>query len=241
MTGSASTSSRRLFVALVAASLLATRVASLKLSINSGAEECFTTTLTEERKAAAEAVGEKLTLNGGFLVTNRAPTVDATVTSPGARMMWNRRRVNTEQKFEIPLGPELEVGEYRLCLRSLHRAVSVDVPYFLVSHSVQDAGEAIYSPLGATDFRGEEAAQHVHLQEVHKGVERVKELLVSLSGEAKYMKRRLKRHAVTTASTNSRTISYTFLEVGVLLVVAALQIFIYRRMFIGAEAKRGWH
>jgi hypothetical protein len=51
MTGSASTSSRQLLVALVAASLLATRVASLKLSINSGAEECFTTTLTEERKA----------------------------------------------------------------------------------------------------------------------------------------------------------------------------------------------
>lgn len=46
--------------------------------------------------------------------------------------------------------------------------------------------------------RVESAAQHVHLQEVHKGVQRVRELLKSLVGEAKYLKKRLNRHAKTT-------------------------------------------
>mmetsp|Transcript_35467 Transcript_35467/g.89431 ORF Transcript_35467/g.89431 Transcript_35467/m.89431 type:complete len:241 (-) Transcript_35467:13-735(-) len=229
-----------LAVALSAICLLQPAPAiALKVTVRALAEECFTATLTEERRLAAKSVNEKLTLNGGFLVMTPGRIVDARVNAPSGEEMWSMKRVSEEKKFELVLGSEPDVGEYRLCLKSVRHAreVRVDVPYFLISHAVQESANSIMSPM---EGRVESAAQHVHLQEVHKGVQRVRELLKSLVGEAKYLKKRLNRHAKTTASTNSRTLSWTSIEVAVLVSVALLQVFIYHRMFNKAETKPGW-
>eukprot|EP00951_Prasinocladus_malaysianus_P014211 scaffold107989_cov48-Prasinocladus_malaysianus.AAC.1 len=73
----------------------------------------------------------------------------------------------------------------------------VDVEYFQITHEVQGSEAAVTSPVGTSALRKEEVAQHVHLREVHSGIVRLQEVLRSVEGEARYMQKRISRHAKT--------------------------------------------
>mmetsp|Transcript_18781 Transcript_18781/g.52323 ORF Transcript_18781/g.52323 Transcript_18781/m.52323 type:complete len:234 (+) Transcript_18781:107-808(+) len=209
----------------------------LKVSIPSGQEECFTSMLDEERIANGEAYDEEFLIRSGFLLAN-GRVLDGRILAPDGEVLWARRHLMKETEVQEAL-EKPKVGEYKLCFRCRSMASCyIDVAFFEITHKV-DINKPIVAPR-TSSTSGEEVAQHVHLQEVHNGVVRLKEIIRSLQGEARYIRKRLDRHLQTTVSSNGRTLWWTLAEMGVLVVVAGAQIFIYRYMFISSEAKRGF-
>uniref|UniRef100_A0A061RUX1 GOLD domain-containing protein n=1 Tax=Tetraselmis sp. GSL018 TaxID=582737 RepID=A0A061RUX1_9CHLO len=224
---------------LLLGSLALIAVAGLKVQLKTGEEECFTTSLEDERLQTAEAFGEALLITAGYFLS-RSRSLEATVTGPDSLLVWAKRSLPQEGELEEIL-TRPRAGEYKICFknRSQFQAV-VDLAYFSITHGAREDEKPITAPVGAGRFGEEEVAQHVHLQEVHSGIVRMKETAEVMRGEARYMRKRIARHVKTAKSTNKRTIYWTLIEVAVLLVVAGMQIVIYQQMFKSSELKPVW-
>jgi hypothetical protein len=113
--------------------------------------------------------------------------------------------------------------------------VVVDLVYFTLGHLRRPG--VVQVPKGTEESRGKEVASHDHLDGVKRNVLVVSELVEILSGEQRYLARKLERHMRTARSSNRRAFWYTLLEVGVAAAVGAAQIGVVRGWFKGGPAR----
>lgn len=92
-------------------------------------------------------------------------------------------------------------------------------------------------PRGTEESRGKEVASHDHLEGVKRNVLVVSELVEILSGEQRYLARKLERHMATARSSNRRAFWYTALEVLLVLAVGGAQVGVVRGWFKGGPAR----
>lgn len=113
--------------------------------------------------------------------------------------------------------------------------VVVDLVYFTLGHLRRPG--IVQVPRGTEESRGKEVASHDHLDGVKRNVMVVSELVEILSGEQRYLARKLERHMKTARSSNRRAFWYTLLEVGIAVGVGCAQIGVVRGWFKGGPTR----
>jgi hypothetical protein len=113
--------------------------------------------------------------------------------------------------------------------------VVVDLVYFTLGH-LRRPGQ-VQVPRGTEESRGKEVASHDHLEGVKRNVLVVSELVEILSGEQRYLARKLERHMRTARSSNRRAFWYTALEVLIVLLVGGAQVGVVRGWFKGGPTR----
>ncbi|KAF8056388.1 U2 small nuclear ribonucleoprotein B [Scenedesmus sp. PABB004] len=174
-------------------------------------------------------------VEGALFVSPRTaghvPAVTVRLHSPQGDQMWSQHNVQTEAHFNIAArGP----GTYKVCLYSgfeSHVDVVADLVYFTLGH-LRRPGQ-VQVPKGTGETRGKDLASKDHLDDVRRNVMVVGELIDILSGEQKYLHRKLERHIKTVQSNNARTFWYTGLEVLVLLGVTIVNLAVTTGFFKG--------
>eukprot|EP00775_Hariotina_reticulata_P006937 gene6937-7155_t len=163
------------------------------------------------------------------------PYVTLRVHSPQGDQMWSQAAVQSEAHFNIAARGH---GTYKVCMYNgfeSHTDVVVDLVYFTLGH-LRRPGQ-VQVPKGSGEARGKEMARADHLEDVKRNVMVVSELVDILSGEQKYLHRKLERHILTVKSNNSRTFWYTGLEVGVLLAVTFINLAVTTGFFKGLPVR----
>lgn len=222
---------------LLAAGLLAlvSQGQASKILVAPGKTECISQTM----EAAHFEVTGGARIEGAVFVTPRYPNYNPVTTlrlhSPSGEQMWSEQNIQSEAHFNIAAhGP----GTYKLCMYNgyeSHVDVNFDLVYFTLGH-LRRPGQ-VQVPKGSGDTRGKEMASKDHLEDVKREVLVVGELIEILSGEQKYLQRKLERHIKTVKSNNSRTFWYTGLEVLVLLVVTGVNLAVTTGFFKGGPVR----
>lgn len=162
------------------------------------------------------------------------PSVTARLHGPAGDQIWTAL-VNTDTHFNLAApGP----GVYKICFYSAYESrvdVVVDLVYFTLGHLRRPG--IVQVPRGTEESRGKEVASHDHLDGVKRNVMVVSELVEILSGEQRYLARKLERHMKTARSSNRRAFWYTLLEVGIAVGVGCAQIGVVRGWFKGGPTR----
>lgn len=208
---------------------------AFKVVIAPGKTECIAETIDAEHFQVPG--GPRV--EGALFVSPRQPHYVPYVTirlhSPQGDQMWSQQNVQNEAHFNIAArGP----GTYKVCLYNgyeSHVDVVVDLVYFTLGH-LRRPGQ-VQVPKGTSETRGKDLANKDHLEDVRRNVMVVGELIDILSGEQKYLQRKLERHINTVKSNNSRTFWYTSLEVLVLLGVTFVNLAVTTGFFKGGPVR----
>lgn len=162
------------------------------------------------------------------------PSVTARLHGPNGEQIWTAQ-IDTETHFNLAAsGP----GIYKICFYSAYESrvdVVVDLVYFTLGH-LRRPGQ-VQVPRGTEESRGKEVASHDHLEGVKRNVLVVSELVEILSGEQRYLARKLERHMRTARSSNRRAFWYTALEVLIVLLVGGAQVGVVRGWFKGGPTR----
>lgn len=206
---------------------------SIKVTVHPAATECFTEFVGEEHFGVPG--GPRI--EGAFFVTSRQahhmPAVTVLLYSPTGELMWSQAHVDSEAHFNVAARGH---GNYKVCFQSHSRAdVVVDLVYFSMGH-LRRPGQ-VNVPKGTQETRGKEIARKDHLDEVKRNVLVVGELVDILSGEQRYLQRKLERHIKTCHSNNRRTLWYTVLEVAVLAAVSFFNVYTVSNFFKGTPGR----
>eukprot|EP01025_Chloroclados_australasicus_P029720 TRINITY_DN29694_c0_g1_i1.p2 TRINITY_DN29694_c0_g1~~TRINITY_DN29694_c0_g1_i1.p2 ORF type:complete len:244 (-),score=23.63 TRINITY_DN29694_c0_g1_i1:185-916(-) len=230
---------------LVALLVVARAVLGVKLHVPPGQQECISETATAE--AVQLETGVSLNVDGALQVItgnnkvnyNSRRYVDVLVKSPTGRAIFNRPKVWQEVKFTVK--DQKQLGAYQLCITNsgiVRVEAIIDVAFFTVIHA-EDVVSGINIPKGTENDRSQELASHEHLTQVHELVGRIDSNLRLLKGEQNYIKKRLDRHYETSTSTHDRARFYACMEVGVILLLTAVQVGTIHLMFRKHKSHRG--
>ncbi|WIA35079.1 hypothetical protein OEZ86_003566 [Tetradesmus obliquus] len=208
---------------------------AFKVVIAPGKTECIAETIESEHFQVPG--GPRI--EGALFVSPKSPHYIPYVTirlhSPQGDQMWSQQNVQSEAHFNIAArGP----GTYKVCLYNgfeSHVDVVVDLVYFTLGH-MRRPGQ-VQVPKGTEENRGKDLANKDHLEDVKRNVMVVGELVDILSGEQKYLHRKLDRHIETVKSNNARTFWYTGLEVLVLLAVTFINLAVTTGFFKGLPVR----
>lgn len=209
---------------------------AFKVVIAPGKTECIAETIDSEH---FQQVPGGPRIEGALFVSPKSPHYIPYVTirlhSPQGDQMWSQQNVQSEAHFNIAArGP----GTYKVCLYNgfeSHVDVVVDLVYFTLGH-MRRPGQ-VQVPKGTEENRGKDLANKDHLEDVKRNVMVVGELVDILSGEQKYLHRKLDRHIQTVKSNNARTFWYTSLEVLVLLAVTFINLAVTTGFFKGLPVR----
>ncbi|KAI8474611.1 MAG: emp24/gp25L/p24 family/GOLD-domain-containing protein [Monoraphidium minutum] len=200
---------------------------ALKVMVHPAATECFTEPVEQEHFAVQG--GPRI--EGAFFLTSRQPHVSPSVTvllyGPTGELLWSQAHADAEAHFNVAARG---AGAYRVCFQS-HTGVdiTVDLVYFSLGH-LRRPGQ-LNVPKGTEHTRGKEFASKDNLDEVKRDVLVVGELVEILSGEQRYLQRKLERHMQTCRSSRRRTLWYTILEVLTLAAIGAFNVHTVFNMF----------
>ncbi|KXZ42759.1 hypothetical protein GPECTOR_120g426 [Gonium pectorale] len=196
---------------------------AVKVTVPPGRTECMGETV----EADHFTIPGGPRIDGRVLVSGNSqyyvPFVTIRVLSPTGDQLWQQQHVYSETHFNVGArGP----GSYKVCFynpwESRTDAV-VDLVYFTLAHLRRGTG-AITIPKGTQDTRNKEVASQDHMDDVRRTILGMSEFMQVIQGSQKYLQRKLERHQQTMESNKRRTLFYTGLEVGALLVVGLVQV-----------------
>ncbi|KAG2427708.1 hypothetical protein HYH02_014539 [Chlamydomonas schloesseri] len=167
-------------------------------------------------------------IDGRVLVSGNSqyyvPFVTIRVLSPTGDQIWQQQHVYQETHFNVGArGP----GSYKVCFYNPWESRTeayVDLVYFTLAHLRRSAGTGIQIPKGTQEDRAKEVASTDHMEDVKRTILGMSEFMQVISGSQKYLHRKLERHQKTLESNRDRTLFYTGLEVGLLLLVGLVQV-----------------
>ncbi|GLI61151.1 hypothetical protein VaNZ11_003435 [Volvox africanus] len=203
--------------------VLVCHVAAVKVTIAPGRTECMGETV----EADHFSVPGGPRIDGRVLVSGNSqyyvPFVTIRVLSPTGDQLWQQQHVYSETHFNVGArGP----GAYKVCFynpwESRTDAV-VDLVYFTLAHLRRGSGP-INIPKGTQDDRNKEMASQDHMEDVRRTIYGMSEFMQVIQGSQKYLQRKLERHQQTMESNRRRTLLYTGLEMGALILVGLIQV-----------------
>ncbi|KAI8463366.1 MAG: emp24/gp25L/p24 family/GOLD-domain-containing protein [Monoraphidium minutum] len=198
----------------------------LKLTVHPAATECLAEQIDQEHFT----IHGGPRIEGALFVSNKhghTSSVTVLLYSPTGELMWSQAHVESESHFNIAARG---AGSYKVCFQSHSRVDTiVDLVYFTLGH-LRRPGQ-VNVPKGSEESRGKEMAKKDHLDEVKRNVLVVGELVEILSGEQRYLQRKLDRHLQTCHSNNRRALWYTLLEVSLLAGLGAFNVYTVSGMF----------
>ncbi|KAG2423224.1 hypothetical protein HXX76_015481 [Chlamydomonas incerta] len=167
-------------------------------------------------------------IDGRVLVSGNSqyyvPFVTIRVLSPTGDQIWQQQHVYQETHFNVGArGP----GSYKVCFYNPWESrtdANVDLVYFTLAHLRRSASGGIQIPKGTQEDRAKEVASSDHMDDVKRTILGMSEFMQVISGSQKYLQRKLERHQKTMESNRDRTLFYTGLEVGLLLLVGLVQV-----------------
>eukprot|EP00798_Chlamydomonas_sp_ICE-L_P008754 gene8754-33616_t len=207
---------------------LAMQAASIKIVVPPGSFECVAETVEGHH---FEVPGGPR-LDGRVIVTGKnqyyVPFITIKLMTSTGETIWQKPHVYSESHFNVPArGP----GVYKVCFENPYESRTnaiVDLVYFTLAH-MRSGGKNVVIPKGTAETRGTEVAHKDHMDEVKRTITGMSEFMQVISGSQSYLKRKLIRHEATMKSNQNRALGYASLEVLVLFLVAAVQVFTIRK------------
>ncbi|GFR48360.1 hypothetical protein Agub_g10250 [Astrephomene gubernaculifera] len=221
----------RLLALLAVLALFTHHVAAVKVTVMPGHTECMGETVDAEHFQIPG--GPRV--DGRVLISGNShyyvPFVTIRVLSPTGDQLWQQQHVYSETHFNVGArGP----GTYKVCFynpwESRTEAI-VDLVYFTLAHLRRGAGGAINIPKGTQEHRSKEVASQDHMEDVRRTILGMSEFMEVIRGSQTYLHRKLERHQQTMESNKRRTLFYTGIEVGALILVGLTQVLVVMGFF----------
>eukprot|EP00879_Flechtneria_rotunda_P020840 GHRR01021941.1.p1 GENE.GHRR01021941.1~~GHRR01021941.1.p1 ORF type:complete len:198 (+),score=28.95 GHRR01021941.1:153-746(+) len=183
---------------LVVLSLLLPASQAFKVVIAPGKTECIAENIGQEHFQVPGGPRIEGALFASPRHPHHIPYLTVRLHSPQGDQMWSQQNVQSEAQFNVAAGGP---GTYKLCLYNGYESrvdVVADLVYFTLGH-LRRPGQ-LQVPKGSSDTRSKDLASKDHLDDVRRNVMVVGELVDILSGEQKYLHRKLERHIQTVVS-----------------------------------------